>query len=38
MLPQSHCARGLTAEVTALGDALRIDWPREFTTESSVMG
>ena len=28
-LSQSHCARGLTAEVAAHGDALRIDRPRE---------
>jgi hypothetical protein len=35
-LSQSHCARGLTAEVAAHGDALRIDRPRELTAISSA--
>ena len=35
-LSQSHCARGLTAEVAAHGDALRIDRPRELTAVSSA--
>ena len=35
-LSQSHRARGLTAEVAAHGDALRIDRPRELTAISSA--
>ena len=35
-LSQSHCARGLTAEVAVHGDALRIDRPRELTAVSSA--
>ena len=35
-LSQSHCARGLTAEVAAHGNALRIDRPRELTAISSA--
>jgi len=35
-LSQSYCARGLTAEVAAHGDTLRIHRPRELTAVSSA--
>ena len=35
-LSQSYCARGLTAEVAADGNAMRIDRPRELTAVSSA--
>jgi hypothetical protein len=36
VLPQSHRARRLTAEIAAHGDALWIDRPRELTAVSSA--
>jgi len=35
-LSRSHRARGLTTEIAAHGDALRVHWPRELTAVSSA--
>ena len=35
-LPHNHCSRGLSTEIAAHRDGLRIDWPGELTAESST--